>query len=134
MSNTPTYMLCQLQNVGSMTTLDNTKGSSGQIAMRDSDGSIYIKHGGAWQQIWNGSAEVGLAITVKNSSGSISRSLTESNGVVNLAATDTIVANGDSPVLKKSDGATTSTGNAGLNSPASAVVSAGVLQNVKASA
>ncbi|ETP64859.1 hypothetical protein BDSB_05485 [Burkholderia dolosa PC543] len=73
------------------------------------------------------------AVTVRNSAGTVTRNLTATNGVVTLAATDAIVTNGDTATLQKSDG-TTSSGNATLNSPATAIVSAGALTAVKAAA
>lgn len=133
------FMICELHKVGSMTSLDNTKGSEGQIVEDNSTGNLYIKHAGTWQQIATPSATgkqqaVSLAIAVKNSAGGITRNLTETNGVVTLAATDTIVANGDAAVLKNHSG-TVSSGNAGLNSAGSvANVAAGVLGAVTAGA
>lgn len=53
--------------------------------------------------------------------------------VVNLAATVAMVDNGDALVLQNSSGVV-SAGNAGLNSPAAAIVSAGVVTAVKAAA
>jgi hypothetical protein len=131
------YILTELHPVGAMATLDNAKGANGQIARDSTNGDLHVKRTAGWQKIIAGGttpSEVGLSIQVKNSANTVTRTLTESGGVVNLAATDAIVANNDSLVLKKSDGTTTSAGNATLNSPATAVVSAGVVSNVKASA
>ena len=73
-------------------------------------------------------------VTVQNSAGSVTRAgLTVTGGVVSLAATDAIVANGASLVLHTSGG-TVSSGNATLNSPATAAVAAGVVSAVTASA
>jgi hypothetical protein len=130
------FMLMEMHAIGSMATLDNTKGSDSQIARDSTNGDLYIKHGSAWQKVQAGGSTptpVGLAITVKNSSGSKTRSLTETNGIVTLAATDAIVANADSLVLNNHSG-TVSSGNAGLNSPAVANVAAGVVTNVQAAA
>lgn len=107
------YMLCELHRVGQMATLDNTKGSVGQIAEDPATGNLYIKHGGSWQQITTNGALGGNSAQAANTA---------------------VVANGQTLTLKKSDGTTTSVGNAGLNSPATAVVVAGVVTNVKASA
>jgi hypothetical protein len=107
------YMLCELRKVAGMATLDNAKGSVGQICEDHVTGNLYIKHGGVWQQLTTNGAQGG-----------------------NQAAysTTAIVTNGQSLVLKKSDGTTTSSGNAGLNSPASAVIANGVVTNVKCGA
>lgn len=131
------FVIVETHAVGSMASLDNTRGHIGQLARNDANGDLYIKRASGWVQVVVGGTtptEKGLAITVKNSAGNVTRVLTESNGAVTLAATDAIVANNDSLVLKKSDGTTTSVGNATLNSPATAVVSSGAVQNVKASA
>lgn len=107
------YMLCELHRVGSMTTLDNTKGSVGQIVEDHATGNLYIKHGGVWQQI--------------TTNGALGGNSAQSAAVA-------VIANGQSLTLKKSDGTTTSAGNATLNSPVTAVVAGGVVTNVKASA
>lgn len=107
------YMLCEVHRVSSMATLDNTKGATGQLAEDPATGNLYIKHGGAWQQLTTNGALGGNSAQAANTA---------------------VVANGQTLVLKKSDGSTTSVGNAGLNSPATAVVAAGVVTNVKASA
>lgn len=73
-------------------------------------------------------------VTVRNSAGGVTRpGLAVVGGVVTLAATDAIVANGTTFTLQKSDG-TTSSGNATLNSPATATVAGGLVSAVKASA
>lgn len=107
------YMLCELHKVGSMATLDNTKGSVGQLAEDPATGNLYMKHGGVWQQITTNGAQGGNSAA---------------------AASVAVITNGQSLTLKKSDGVTTSSGNATLNSPATAVVAAGVITNVKCSA
>lgn len=107
------YMLCELHPVGSMTTLDNTKGSVGQLVQDHTTGNLYVKHGGVWQQLTTNGALGGNSAQAANTA---------------------VVANGQTLTLKKSDGTTTSVGNAGLNSPATAVVAAGAVTNVKASA
>lgn len=107
------FMLCELRKVDSMTSLDNTKGAIGQIAEDSATGNLYIKHGGVWQQLTTNGAQGGNAASYANTP---------------------VVPNGASLVLKKSDGTTTSVGNATLNSPATAVVAAGAVTNVKASA
>lgn len=73
-------------------------------------------------------------VTVRNSAGSVTRTgLAVVGGVVTLAATDAIVANGGTAVLHKSDG-TVSSGNATLNSPVTYEIAAGVVTDVKAGA
>lgn len=108
-----TYRLMEMHPVGQMATLDNTKGAIGQVCQESDTGNLYIKFNGVWNQINTNGAQGGNAATHANTA---------------------MVANGQSIVLKKSDGVTTSVGNATLNSPATAVVAAGVLSNVKASA
>jgi hypothetical protein len=132
------FMICELREVNFMATLDNTKGATGQIARDSATGNLYMKHGGTWQQITTpgigGTAvETSLAITVKNSAGTVSRSLTETNGIVNLASTDAIVSQGNTVTLNKSTGVASS-GNATLNSPATVNVASGAVSNVQASA
>ena len=107
------YMICELRKVSQMATLDNTKGAVGQIAEDIATGNLYVKHGGAWTQLTTNGALGGNSAQAANTA---------------------VVANGASLTLKKSDGTTTSVGNAGLNSPATAVVTAGVVSSVKASA
>jgi hypothetical protein len=107
------YMICELRKVAGMATLDNTKGSVGQICEDNTTGNLYVKHGGIWQQLTTNGAQGGNSAQAANTA---------------------VVANGASLVLKKSDGTTTSAGNAGLNSPATAVVAAGAVTNVKCSA
>lgn len=138
------YTLFNLVPTGQVAALDNTRGNLGTgalIAQDTATGDFYVKLSTGWTKTVNGGSNpthnpvpLSGAIAVKNSANTVTRNLTATNGVVNLAATDAIVANGDSLVLKKSDGTTTSSGNAGLNSPASAVVAAGVVSNVKAGA
>jgi hypothetical protein len=139
------FMLFHLVPATQVATLDATKqgnlGSGNIVAQDVSNGDYYVKTSTGWVKTVNGGANpssaaipVTGAIAVKNSAGTVTRNLTATAGVVNLAATDAIVANNDSLVLKKSDGTTTSSGNAGLNSPASAVVAAGVVTNIKAGA
>jgi hypothetical protein len=136
MTSTVVYTICELHPVKQMTTLDNTQGATGSIC-KDSTGNLYIKHGGTWQAIATVSAtptETPLAITVQTQGGAVSRSLNESNGVVTLAATDTIVSNNGAVTLKNHSG-TVSSGNAGLNSAGSvANVAAGALSAVTAGA
>lgn len=118
----------------SATTPDNTIGKVGDIGRDSVTGNVYVKQTGGW--VLAASAVVANysgPITVQNSAGSVTRSLTAVNGVVSLAATDAIVANGASIPLQNSSG-TVSSGNAGLNSPATATVAAGVVSAVKASA
>ncbi|MCO8642697.1 hypothetical protein KGP93_05200 [Burkholderia multivorans] len=111
-------------------------GYAGQTAIDDSNGDRYAKVAGAWVKVADGAGNpvappVSGQITLKNSSGTVSRTLTATNGVATLAATDALVTNGDTLTLQKSDG-TTSAGNAGLNSPATATVVSGVVAAVKA--
>jgi len=137
------FRLCNLVPTHQVAALDNTKGDLGRgnILAMDDNGSLWLKRSTGWVQITQGGSSpsevavpVAGSVTIKNSAGTTLRTLTAAAGVVTLAATDTIVGNGDSIVLKKSDGTTTSAGNATLNSPATAVVAAGVLSNVRASA
>lgn len=107
------YMLCELHRIGGMPTLDNTKGAIGQIAEDSATGNLYVKFNGGWQQLTANGANGGNAASHANTA---------------------VIANGQSLTLKKSDGTTTSAGNAGLNSPATAVVAAGAVTSVKASA
>ncbi|MCO1343413.1 hypothetical protein L0Z26_16140 [Burkholderia multivorans] len=111
-------------------------GYAGQTAIDDSNGDRYAKVAGAWVKVADGAGNpvappVSGQITLKNSSGTVSRTLTATNGVATLAATDALVTNGDTLTLQTSDG-TTSAGNAGLNSPATATVASGVVTAVKA--
>ncbi|HEF4770863.1 hypothetical protein DN523_10135 [Burkholderia multivorans] len=113
-------------------------GFAGQIALDDATGDRYAKIGAAWVKVADGAGNpvappLSGQITLKNSSGTVSRTLTATNGVATLAATDALVTNGDSLTLQTSDG-TTSAGNAGLNSPATATVASGVVTAVKAAA
>ncbi|MDN7595085.1 hypothetical protein QZM01_13610 [Burkholderia multivorans] len=113
-------------------------GFAGQIALDDATGDRYAKIGDAWVKVADGAGNpvtppVSGQITLKNSSGTVSRTLTATNGVATLAAADALVTNGDTLTLQKSDG-TTSAGNAGLNSPATAAVANGVVTAVKAAA
>ncbi|MDR8918518.1 hypothetical protein [Burkholderia multivorans] len=113
-------------------------GFAGQIALDDATGDRYAKIGDAWVKVADGAGNpvtppVSGQITLKNSSGTVSRTLTATNGVATLAATDALVTNGATLTLQKSDG-TTSAGNAGLNSPATAAVANGVVTAVKAAA
>lgn len=130
------FMLMDLHPSAGYPTLDNTKGSDSQVMRDSTNGDIYIKHGGTWQKTQSGGATptpVGLAITVKNSAGGVTRNLTEANGTVTLAATDAIVSNAASLVLNNHSGVVSS-GNAGLNSPAIATVAGGLVTNVVAGA
>ncbi|WP_321944538.1 hypothetical protein [Burkholderia cenocepacia] len=113
-------------------------GYAGQVAVDDSNGDRWAKIGSAWVKVADSAGNpilppVSGSVTVKNSTGTVSRTLTATNGVVTLAATDALVASGASIVLQKSDG-TVSSGNAGLNSPAVAVVANGAVSAVKAAA
>ncbi|MCI3206557.1 MULTISPECIES: hypothetical protein [Pandoraea] len=113
-------------------------GAPGQTAVDDQTSDVYVKLTTGWAKVRTGSgAGVPVAVngpvTVQNSAGTVTRSVTAVNGVAALAASDAIVANGGAIVLQNSSGATSS-GNAGLNSPATAIVSAGVVSAVKASA
>lgn len=132
------FMILEMRPIDSMPTLNNAKGAVGQQCRDSSNGDIYLKRSTGWVKILAGGTifvEQTLPVTVKNSAGTVSRTLNESSpGVVNLAASDAIVANNDSIVLRKSDGTTVSSGNAGLNSPATAIVAAGVPTYVKAAA
>lgn len=107
------YMLCELHRVGSMATLDNTKGAVGQIVEDHATGNLYIKHGGVWQQITTNGALGGNAAQ---------------------AAATAVITNGQAVTLKNHVGAVSS-GNANLNSAGSvANCAAGVLTAVTAGA
>lgn len=109
----PNYMLCELRPVGMMTSLDNTRGSVGQLAEEAGTGNLYIKHGGIWQQITANGALGGNSAQ---------------------AAAVAVITNGQSVVLKNHAGAVSS-GNANLNSAGSvANVAAGVMSSVTAGA
>lgn len=133
------FILQKTYNTDSASTLTNAVGYVGQEAIDQSTGDLYVKLGSGWQKIVDGATgnpvnpPVSGSITVQNSAGTVTRALTATNGVVSLAATDAIVTNGGTLVLQNSSGST-STGNAGLNSPATATVAAGVVSAVKASA
>lgn len=132
------FVLQGLYPLKAVPALTSADGAHAQIAIEDSTGDIYVNQSGTWSKTKTmAGAPVALpvngAVTVKNSAGTVTRSLTVANGVVTLAATDAIVANGATLVLQKSDG-TTSAGNATLNSPATATVAAGAVTAVKASA
>lgn len=133
------FILQKLVPIDSAPALTSAVGHHAQFAIDNATGDTYLNQNATWSKIRNGDGTaVALplngAVTVQTQGGGRSRALTAVNGLVTLGSGDTIVANGDSVVLKKSDGTTTSAGNAGLNSPATAVVSSGALQNVKASA
>lgn len=132
------FILHRTTPVQHATALSPSIGYTGQTAVDQSNGNIWVKLPNGWAQVRDGHevdqvVQTAGAVTLKNSSGTITRSLTAVNGVVTLAATDTIVANGDSIPLQKSTGVVSS-GNATLNSPATAIVSAGVASAVKAGA
>lgn len=132
------FILQKLVPVSSAVALTADLGYVGQEALDADTGDCYAKLSTGWTKVRDGSgnpvtAALNGPITVQNSSGTVTRSLTATNGVVSLAATDAIVANGSTFTLQKSDG-TTSSGNATLNSPATATVAAGVVSAVKASA
>jgi hypothetical protein len=105
-------------------------GYPGQIAIDQSTGAVWAKLSGGWAMIVDASGAavpVGGSgtITVKNSSGSITRSLTAVAGVVTLAATDTIVANGDATTVEGNNN------NALAGGESTMVVAAGVLSAPK---
>jgi hypothetical protein len=132
------FALMQLVPIDSVAALSGAVGHHSQIAVDQSNGDRYMNTSGTWNKIRNGNETpvtppLAGPVTVRNSSGSITRALTAVAGVVTLAATDTIVANGNTAILQTSAGTTSST-TATLNSPATATVSAGVLTAVKASA
>ncbi|CAM2155438.1 conserved hypothetical protein [Paraburkholderia tropica] len=132
------FILQKVVPIDSAAALSGSVGYVGQTAIDSSNGDRYVKLSTGWAKVADGSGNavavpVSGAVTVQNSAGTVTRSLTATNGVVSLAATDAIVANGASLVLQNSSG-TTSSGNAGLNSPATATVAAGVVSAVKASA
>jgi hypothetical protein len=127
------FLVQKTYNVRSSATIpDNTIGENGDVG-RDDSGNVYVKVNGTWELYSNVTGGYTGPITVENSAGSVTRSLNAVNGVVNLAATDAIVANGSSLVLENHSG-TVSSGNAGLNSPAVANVAAGVVSSVQAGA
>jgi hypothetical protein len=132
------FILQQLVPMDAVPALTGAIGHHSQIAVDQSTGDRWMNFSGTWSKIRNGNETpvtppLAGAVTVRNSSGSITRSLTAVAGVVTLAATDTIVANGNTAILQTSAG-TTSSSTATLNSPATATVAAGVLTAVKASA
>jgi hypothetical protein len=132
------FLLMQLVPMDSVATLTSAVGHHSQIAVDQSTGDRWMNTTGTWQKVRNGNETpvtppLAGSVTVRNSSGSITRALTAVAGVVTLAATDTIVANGNTAILQTSAGTTSST-TATLNSPATATVAAGVLTAVKASA
>lgn len=137
------FLIMKMVPVRSVAALDNSTGSHGDtmLAQDHTTGDVWLKRNAGWVKIVSGGAvpaEAAVPLTgtatIKNSANSVTRAVALVAGVGNLAATDAIVANNDSLVLKKSDGATTSAGNATLNSPATAVVAAGVVSNVRAGA
>lgn len=117
----------------SATVPDNSIGAIGDIGFDTATGNQYVKQSSGWILTGAGGGGYSGPITVRNSAGTVTRSLTAANGIVSLAATDAIVANGSTFTLQNSSGVTSS-GNAGLNSPATATVAAGVVTSVKASA
>lgn len=132
------FVLQKLVAIDSFAALSASVGYNGQTAIDQSTGNVWVKLAGGWLQVADGSGNpiaqpVSGAVTVQNSAGTVTRALTATNGLVTLAATDAIVANGATVTLQKSDG-TTSAGNATLNSPATTTVAAGVVSAVKASA
>ncbi|MBB2999657.1 hypothetical protein FHX57_001988 [Paraburkholderia tropica] len=132
------FILQKIVPIDSTAALAAGVGYVGQTAVDSSNGDRYVKLSTGWVKVADGAGNpvavpVSGSVTVQNSAGTVTRSLTATNGVVSLAATDAIVANGASLVLQNSSG-TTSSGNAGLNSPATATVAAGVVSAVKAAA
>ncbi|WP_230942278.1 hypothetical protein [Burkholderia stagnalis] len=101
-------------------------GFAGQAAIDDANGDRYAKIGGAWVKVADGagnpvSPPLSGQITVQNSAGTVSRTLTATNGVATLASTDALVRNGDNLALQNSAGA----GQAGVAQ--TAVIVNGVL-------
>lgn len=132
------FTLMQLVPINAVAALSGSIGHHSQVAIDQSTGDTYINFTGTWSKVRNSNETpvtppLAGPVTVRNSSGSITRALTAVAGVVTLAATDTIVANGNTAVLQTSAGATSST-TATLNSPATVTVAAGVMTAVKASA
>ncbi|VVE54514.1 hypothetical protein [Pandoraea anhela] len=132
------FLLQKHVPLSAVAALNANVGAPGQTAVDDQTSDVYVKLTTGWVKVRDGSGNgvpvaINGPVTVQNSAGTVTRSLTATNGVVSLAATDAIVTNGASLVLQNSSG-TTSSGNAGLNSPAVATVSAGVVSAVKASA
>ncbi len=132
------FLLQKNVPLSAVAALTTDVGAPGQTATDDQTSDVYVKLTTGWAKVRDGSGagvpvSVSGPVTVQNSAGTVTRSLAAANGVVSLSATDAIVANGTSLVLLNSSGATSS-GNAGLNSPAVATVSAGVVSAVKASA
>lgn len=130
------FMLLEMRPVDFMATLLTSKGALGSQCRDSTNGDIYVKRSTGWVKILTGGVtpvDALASVAVKNSAGTITRTLTETTpGVVNLAATDTIVANNDAVVLKNHAG-TVSTGVAGLNSAGTlANVAAGVVSSVTA--
>lgn len=132
------FLLQKHVPLAAVVALTTDVGAPGQTAIDDQTSDVYVKLASGWAKVRDGAGNavnvpINGAVTVQNSAGSVTRSLTASNGVITLAATDAIVANGGSLVLQNSSGATSS-GNAGLNSPATTIVAVGVVSAVKASA
>ena len=73
--------------------LNSMVGSVGQKALDSSNGDEYVKLSTGWAKVRDGAGNpvaVPLtgSITVQNSAGTVTRSLTAANGVVSLAAAD----------------------------------------------
>lgn len=126
-------------NVRVVTALNAGVGEVGDIADETSgtgttSGNRWIKTASGWQQITGtGSGLPTGSITIKNSAGTTLRTVTATNGVASLAATDTIVGNGNTVPLQNSSGAA-APANAGMNTPVTLTIAAGVLTAAKASA
>lgn len=122
-----------------VTALGASVGRPQSIARDAATGDMWIKRVSGWTMYVNGAGAeqpvdaAPTTVEVKNSGGTITRTLTVTAGVATLAATDAIVSTGTSIILQNSSG-TVSAGNAGLNSPAIATVAAGLVSAVKASA
>lgn len=134
------FILQETHNVEGVAKLTETVGYAGQVAVDPDSGDIHVKLDGGWKKVAGGDGKpVPVApsapahVTLKNSDGTVTRDLPLNGGVVMLAATDAIVTNGQTVSLQKSDGAE-SKGNAGLNAPASVIVTKGVVSAVKAAA
>lgn len=132
------FLLQKHVPLSAVAALTGAVGAPGQTAIDDQTGDVYVKLSTGWAKVRDGAGNavnvpVSGAVTVQNSAGSVTRNLTATNGIVTMAATDAIVTNGNSVALQNSSGAI-SAGNAGLNSPATAIVAAGVVSAVKASA
>lgn len=139
MTTTLQYTLKEGRAVLVVTALTAAVGQDGDIADETTGtgttkGNRWIKVGTVWQQMTGPGGNVANgSVAIKNSAGTTLRTISAVNGVITLAATDTIIGTGASIPLNTSAGVLSS-GSATRNSPAIITVAAGVATVATASA